>query len=406
MTDEQKTQFNEIFDELSKSLDITKAQYEAAVNSYQFVADWLSASDSPLSKYRPSVSPQGSFLIGTMTRAINENDDLDLDLVCRLEGKDPTATQYDVKKLIGDRLKQHETLKRMLDKEGRRCWTLLYREQARFHMDVLPAITNSTYQKLLEQTILLTDETKLDHLSIRITDKTRVNYEVSILLTEWLKSNPFGYAIWFKVRARTHSSAQLTLKEAIAVVPAYATSKLPLQRVVQIFKRHRDIMFNGDKDKPISIIITTLAAKAYKGEENLLEALINVVNSMEHFIETRYDAQSRKYVKWVSNPVNAEENFADKWQANPAKEANFYKWLTQVKSDLINICNLRGLHNIQESLQSRFGKPAVDSAFSNIGENARRFRESGAMKMAAVTGSLSDFGRTNVTQHTNYGNGK
>lgn len=54
-----------------------------------------------------------------------------------------------------------------------------------------------------------------------------------------------------------HASRNLCCRESI------------LQRIVQILKRHRDIMFNGDEDKPISIIITTLASRAYRGETNL-----------------------------------------------------------------------------------------------------------------------------------------
>ena len=46
-------------------------------------------------------------------------------------------------------------------------------------------------------------------------------------------------------------------------------------------------MFNGNKDKPISIIITTLAAKAYKGEANIIEGLYDVVHSMKNHIEER-----------------------------------------------------------------------------------------------------------------------
>ena len=68
-------------------------------------------------------------------------------------------------------------------------------------------------------------------------------------------------------------------------VPAYKEKKSPLQRVVQILKRHRDLMFNGDESKPISIIITTLAARAYNKETDVLDALVNVVNSMERYIE-------------------------------------------------------------------------------------------------------------------------
>ena len=52
-------------------------------------------------------------------------------------------------------------------------------------------------------------------------------------------------------------------------------SKLPLQRAVQLLKRHRDVTYaNSTKEEkaaaPISIIITTLAAHAYQGEGDVL----------------------------------------------------------------------------------------------------------------------------------------
>jgi hypothetical protein len=71
-------------------------------------------------------------------------------------------------------------------------------------------------------------------------------------------------------------------------------------------------MFNGDEHKPISIIITTLAAKAYRKQTNVFEGLVHVVNNMESYIEERYDKQLGHRVKWIENPVNAQENFADK----------------------------------------------------------------------------------------------
>src|SRR4051812_42158217 len=132
LTTQQNQQFNEILKELGKNLDITQAQYEAAVTSYKFVGEWLSKPDSPLSPYQPEVLPQGSFLFGTMVRPIHDEDDLDIDLVCRLIGKRQAWTQYDLKQAVGNRLKMHGMLKQMLDEEGRRCWTLLHREEAKF----------------------------------------------------------------------------------------------------------------------------------------------------------------------------------------------------------------------------------------------------------------------------------
>lgn len=403
LTTDQKKQFNEIFEELGKSLDITTTQYESAVTSYQFVGDWLSRPESPLAPYNPEILPQGSFILGTMIKPIHTDDDLDVDLVCRLDGKKKSWTQSDLKKIVGDRLKAHDTLRRMLDEEGRRCWTLLHRESSKFHMDVLPAIVASNFKILLEKTMSASDLGNVAELAIRITDNLIHNYFTETDPAYWLKSNPFGYAAWFKMRSFTNQYRTFTLSEAIQPVPAYDTQKVPLQRIVQVLKRHRDILFNGDCDKPISIIITTLAAQAYRGQTNIIDGLISVVNSMENYIEERYDPVSARYIKWIPNPVNPEENFADKWIIEKNKQENFYKWLQHIKADVAKITAERGLHKIKDLMTESFGKDATTKAFSEIGESALRQRESGAMKMAAGTGVLGNVGRIVVPLHNNFG---
>ncbi len=64
--------------------------------------------------------------------------------------------------------------------------------------------------------------------------------------------------------------------------------KTTLQRTVQALKRHRDLHFaDAPKDKPASIVITTLAARAYRGQGSLFEVLVDVVERMPAFIEDR-----------------------------------------------------------------------------------------------------------------------
>ncbi|HEY5746085.1 MAG TPA: nucleotidyltransferase [Chryseolinea sp.] len=403
LTPEQKKQFNEIFDHLSKSLNISKERYDQAVASYQFVGDWLARPESALAPYKPEILPQGSFIFGTMIEPVDECDDLDIDLVCRLTGKNDSWTQYHLKKIVGDRLKDHGTFKRMLDKEGRRCWTLLHRDQARFHMDILPAIINEEYFVILEKAMSANRQQDFETAAIRITDKLTHNYSSSTNPDEWLKSNPFGLAAWFKLRASLALQKAMSLNEAIQPVPDNETNKLPLQCVVQILKRHRDILFKGDEQKPISIIITVLSARAYKGETDVLDALISIVNTMENFIEERYDRASGKNVKWISNPVNPEENFADKWPAEPAKQEKFFKWLECVKKDVNQVITQKGLHNIQTAMAKSFGERTVNNVFSKIGENAKAQRDGGVMKMAASTGVLGSSGRAHVGYHNNFG---
>ena len=404
LTAEQKKQFSDILEELGRSLDITETQYDNAVKSYQYVGEWLSEGDSPLLPHRPEILPQGSFLLQTMIRPIAEDDELDIDIVCKLEKTQKDLTQYDLKHMVGDRLKANRTLLKLLElPDGRRCWTLQYAESSKFHLDVLPSVVVANYNAILEKALAAKELAETTRLGVRITDKTSPIYRTSTNLREWMKSNPFGYAIWFQNRCRTSVHEVRMMSEAIQPVPKFQKNKTPLQRVVQILKRHRDMWANGDEHKPISIIITTLAAKAYKKETEILDALVNVANSMEDYIEERYMPELGKSIKWIANPVNEEENFADKWIEVAQKQINFYNWIKQVKADIKSMTEKRSLQLIQESLEKPFGQSTITKAFSNYGENYLKARESGALKMAAGTGMLGSTGRTSVSQHTNFG---
>lgn len=399
---EQRKQFSDILEELGKNLDITPAQHAAAVKSYEFVAGWLSDPSSALSIYKPEINPHGSFLIGTATQPIHEEDELDVDLVCRLQGKKADWTQYDLKKIIGDRIKAHGTLERLLRPEGRRCWTLGYAESARFHLDILPAIVSSGYATILENAFS-SNNLDVENLAIRITDKQLPNYRTDTEILRWLQSNPFGYAIWFEQMSKLEGYKLFSLRESIKPIPSYQPNKLPLQRIVQILKRHRDLMFNGDEHKPISIIITTLAARAYRKQTDIGQGLVEVLGEMERFIEERFDPILRRNVKWVGNPVNTFENFADKWPTCQIKQDNFYRWIRQAKLDVSRIYEQKGMHNIKNVMSEAFGGREVERTFSNIGDSTRILRESGNMSMAAGTGIISSVGRSPIIHHNNFG---
>ena len=404
ITSVQKNEaFSNVLNNLAETLDITEKQHAEVVNRYKAVGNWLAQADSPLSPYNPVITPQGSFLIGAMTKPVNESDELDIDAVCELKGKQANWTQYDVKKIVGDRLKDHGTYQKMIDKEGRRCWTLHYAESLRFHMDILPALVAQGYDTILEKSFNGRELNRVGELLIRITDTNHPYYQLMTDPQYWPSSNPFGYAIWFLDRADLIIRKSVNLTASVRPVPIYTKDKLPLQRAVQLLKRHRDIMFNGHEHRPISIIITTLAARAYQKETDVTMALLNIVDRMADLIEEHYDPTLKKYVKWIPNPVNPEENFADKWAEHPQKEANFYRWLAQVKQDVYGAVDQRGLHLIEKSLESPFGKNAVTEAFSKMGEEARQLRENGQQKMAAGTGILGSAGRTAVMNHNFYG---
>jgi hypothetical protein len=221
----------------------------------------------------------------------------------------------------------------------------------------------------------------------------------------WLLSNPFGYGLWFFQRASLEWTKNLSLTEAVSPIHKYQKEKLPLQQAVQVMKRHRDVIFNGDEDKPISIIITTLAALSYNKETSVFEALQNIVHKMTSFIEERFDVRYGKKIKWIANPINSQENFADKWPLNPQKENNFYTWMNRLQADLRNLTNQKDLYMIHESVTNTFGERAARKVFDSYGEELRRLRENGKQFMAAKTGIIGSVG-TILKNHNFHGTGK
>jgi len=375
-----KKELNEIIEELMSNLDITESQYKTAVRSYQAVGDYLASEQSALYPYNPEILPQGSFLLGTMIKPIQRDDELDVDLVCRLEGKNHDWSQFDLKKIVGARLKESLTYGKMLDKEKRRCWTLNYAESTLYHMDILPAIVSVGYKNILEKAYSSRDYQEFENMAIRITDNHLIpEYSTETNPDLWPKSNPFGYAIWFKNRSDTGIRKAILLSESVTPLPDFQKNKVPLQRVVQILKRHRDLYYHGDDDKPISIIITTLAAYAYKGENDITTAFLNVATSMDSYIEERYSEEHGRYIKWIGNPVNDEENFADKWPETPRKEKIFFEWINKLKKDLPQEFQSSRREILAESMSPIFGSDLIFKALKNP-------ITSGASTLSAETG--------------------
>ena len=139
-------------------------------------------------------------------------------------------------------------------------------------------------------------------------------------------------------------------------------SKTPLQIAVQILKRHRDIYFQKDLDnRPVSIIITTLAALAYNNQADIYAALVDIVRDMPGKIEY-------KDGKWrVMNPVDPDENFADKWNEYPKRREAFLRWLSQVQIDFSTFTQQPTLNKTVESLVPVLGNRVAASVADDLG---------------------------------------
>jgi hypothetical protein len=361
--DKRKIEFSQVLEYLALALDIPESYFKKAEARYQSVGKWLEREGSIVAEYNPVIYPQGSFLFGTVIKPATDRDAYDIDVVCQLDLSKNRITQKQLKDMVGVEIKSY-AVKNIMNapaKEGRRCWTLEYSDEASFHMDILPSIPENEINRRVLNSLGV--PSNIANLAIAITDNTLPNY--AVISEDWLKSNPKGFAAWFKERMKIRfEERRMIVAKAISAraedVPEYKV-KTTLQRSIQLLKRHRDIVFKNDKDdKPVSMIITTLAAHAYNNEADLYDAMISIVNGMAHYI------LDKGGVSWVPNPVNPEENFADKWKEHPEREIKLRRWIKQVKTDLEAACQCRYFEDMLDKLKPRFGDRLVNLAAAKM----------------------------------------
>ena len=350
---------NEIFTELAEAVGITEPMAEAAERSYKSVGRHL---DEDESLGETEVYPQGSFAIGTATRPVSgEDSDYDIDLVCELKEASQRSARY-VKMSVGDSL---ESYRKDAEEEGKRCWTFQY---DRFHMDVLPCTPDLAFCE--------------ESTAIRLTHKNPDGTYSDRF------SNPKGYRDWFTAKAGEPRKARRAavsnrMRCSLEDVPEYAV-KSPLQQAVQIIKHHRDVMFENRDDAPISIILTTLATKAYRGEMGVFDTVRGILPRMAQLVELR----DGEY--WVENPVDEYENFAEKWNDEPQKARAFYEWVDAARADLVEgPMGAIGLDKLKEVIAGSMGDRQASDALKSFGKGIKAKGESGKLFASATGISLT-----------------
>jgi len=272
-----------------EEIELPDYVYDKAKKRYESIGEFLE--ESELSVNDPHIFSQGSFRLGTVIKPINGDEEYDLDLACKLNKNfsSENRTQKELKELVGNELENYRKSNGIQEEleSKHRCWRLEYQDDLSFHMDIVPAIPAqiSSQNNIRDIIFEKGNIENLDEIvpnTLFITDDRDKNYDK--ISSEWNISNPEGYANWFQERSLTRKAETgIKMESKVDDLPFYK-KKNPLQRSIQLMKRHRDNMFGDDDSKPISIIITTLAAKTYDGESNLLDALKKIIFNMEDFI--------------------------------------------------------------------------------------------------------------------------
>lgn len=286
-------QRDDVLARIAESLQLDKTRRKQMEDAYRGVSNFLSNDESYFKTLNIDIYPQGSVRIGTTVRPI-KGDEFDLDLVLHIRKLYKDFHPQVIYRELFSKLKGHGIYGAMAEQKNR-CVRLNYAGQ--FHMDILPGC--------------MVLETDLNN--IYVPDRE---------LKGWAAGNPKGYAEWFLTIANTVHAPILqsyyrSLIEAKADVEDLPDDeyylKTPLQRAVQIIKRYRDIFFENDNEHATSsIVLTTLAALYYNGENSIYNTIENILQRMQQSIATSTELKQRFK---VYNPVNRQEDFTEKWTA-------------------------------------------------------------------------------------------
>ena len=320
--------FEDFFEAIAIELDLTDTEERAIKGSYDAVGSFLASSDL-LTPFKPHVFPQGSVKLGTVVKPL-VRDDYDIDLVCELvnaEGLSPSA----VKRLVGTVLRKgrFETL---LEEEHGRCWTLRYDACPPYHLDILPGVA-------------------IENGRVRATiRKTDGSYS-------WLRTNPKGFAEWFlglceKARLVENSRSVEPVRVEIG--------KSPLQRAVQIIKRHRDVYFKMNPGLgPASVIITALSGLCYSDERSIESILRNGPIQWASRISVK---DGRYHIRVPSLP---DDDYADKWNGeDPCAPERFFKWHSKLLLDLDRLFAQKSFDGFLRVAKELFEESPIDKVAS------------------------------------------
>lgn len=321
--------FEIFFSQIAYQLDLTDTEQDAIVGSYESVGSFLKDSEY-LSIYNPNVFPQGSVRLGTIVKPL-KTDDYDIDLVCEL--KDATnLSPQDVKQLVGKSLKNSKYASQ-LEKEHGRCWTLSYNASPPYHLDILAGVSISNNR-------------------VKATIKKDGSQEYS-----WLFTNPKGFAEWFD----SLYSRKMFYEDrgSVEEVNIYK-NKSPLQRAVQLIKRHRDVYFENKPDLgPASVIITALSGLCYKGEDRIEDILKNGPIAWS----SKIGIENGRYI--IKIPNLPDDNYADKWNGEDPKAAEiFFEWHSKLILDLDRLFSQTKSDSFIKVAKEMFKESTVDKVLN------------------------------------------
>lgn len=353
-TEDFSVGLNELLYLICEELQITEARYGLAENRYKAISKYLEANGSPFNKFKPEIYPQGSMRLNTTVKPIDGPHDLDFVLQLSVHYK----VYEDSMKLIDGLFSymcSNDIYKPMTTRLNR-CVRVEYKDD--FYLDILPACCNPD----LPGTCLMVPDREVKG---------------------WKDSNPKGYADWFDSRCAVMPvDYYLRVMAKAEPIPEQQAvhEKNPLQLVVQLLKRWRDLRYAKHRELgPISIVLTTLAGDYYAGQRSVSETLDSILRRMVTEI-AKADSQRQRLV--VLNPSNPKEDLSERWDDYPERYSAFKEGIREFQQQWSAILAKKG--NVLPELEKLFGEPLKEA----VTKQAKRLQEDRSKRNLGIAGGL------------------
>lgn len=353
------------YDQLVKEIQLSQTAYSTAEREFNSLTSLFDDEYDNVKMF-----PQGSYSLGTTIRPLNaDRDDFDVDFVIAFVDDDIGPS--DVKENIGDVLSNSNRYKDKFSEKGR-AWTVNYNNS---HIDIVPAKINSAED-------------------LYITDKNDQGYF-------FIKSNPKAFKKWFQNQGIIDKTVHEKITESIEPIHSYQRRTI-LQKTVQILKYHRNKFFQTrpEKEKPISMLITTIAATLYNGESDLFQSVSNISAAIPQFMESSKGLDGNYH---IYNPIETSEEFTDKWIDHPERKEAFIKWGNAVYQDLVKASLCESRIQFSQRLGDVLGQPVV-SAYEHIGQRNQSDQKLGNMSFDKESGFvIGSKEHTSIPQNNFFG---
>jgi hypothetical protein len=378
LSEQKKSMLVEMLDSVFDNLDLTKTQRERIETAYNAVGNYLASCEHPLLE-GAQIYPQGSMRLRTTNKPSGQ-EEFDVDLILFLPNAAHT-TRDEIVRVVKQHLLDNEVYKELVEDLPR---GLRINYKGDYHLDITPA---KAY-----------DLKGLQGHPLWVVDKH----------TGFKESNPEGMAQGFDkacsmlpVIRKAHVFMEALTNRSVTELPDQSKKK-PLNRIIQILKRHRDVWSQQDGNihadfRPISVVITMLASLAYveivksgKEYDNEFDLILDVIELMPHHIETNFDEVL------ITNPTMKPENYAEKWNRVERQEGQkyrnaFYIWHRAAVDTFEHLAraNNQGIDNMFTALSGAFGERPVIAAKDRIIETVNANRSNGNLGVALGTGAIT-----------------